>query len=137
MHNARSRHTEVDPVKLRQTALTSYSKAVVQLRDRISQTPDELSIGIVLLACVLFVSFEMLQHEIDMAMEHLGMGLKIMNDKLGHKLRTGRICEAMVAIQENPQGLMHELIPIFVRLDYVSPRSKATDVQIMESRLMR
>ena len=120
MHNARSAHGYSSPSRLQHFALGSYSKAVAHLRDRMSALNNQPGVDIVLLACILFVGFEMLQNETPIAMEHLRIGLKIMVDKCGSNGTADDKSTRAILIKGSPEDLLDELVPIFVRLDYVS-----------------
>ena len=76
-------------------------------------------VDIVLLACILFVGFEMLQNETLVAMEHLRIGLKIMADNCSSNGTDDDPSTRVILIKGSPEDLMDELVPIFVRLDYV------------------
>lgn len=120
MHQVRSAPGDNNSSAVQRFALTSYSKAVAQLRDRMSAVKNQLGIDIVLLACVLFVGFEMLQHEMLLAMEHLQIGLKIMTEKCSSIGIADDSTARTILIKSSPEDLLDELVPIFVRLDYVS-----------------
>ena len=101
-------------------ALKHYSKAVIELRSRMENIQDTPGVDLVLLTCLLFVSFEMLLHEISTAMEHLRMGLKIICEKTSISQRYDDFQHGAVVLKCEPDGPLDELIPIFARLDYVS-----------------
>jgi hypothetical protein len=85
-----------------------------------SALDNRLGIDIVLLACILFVGFEMLQNETLIAMEHLRIGLKILMDKCSSNKTADDTSTRAILIKGSPEDLLDELVPIFVRLDYVS-----------------
>ena len=120
MHNTRSNPADDRSNKLQQIALVNYSKAVTNLRDTMSNLDNHPGVEIVLLACILFVGFEMLKHEVSLAMEHLRLGLKIMTHKGSVKSSAEAMNKRSVLIKGSPSALLDELVPIFVRLDYVS-----------------
>lgn len=93
---------------LQHLALKHYSKAVAELRSRMEESKDKLRTDIVLLACLLFIGFEMLQHDFPVAMDHLRLGLKIVSDNTA------------VVLKSAPEGPMDEIVGTLVRLDYVS-----------------
>lgn len=125
MHNARSDPANGSVSKLQHVALINYSKAVVELRNSMSNISNHPGVDIVLLACILFVGFEMLKHEVSLALEHLQLGLKIMTDKCTGKTTVDKMNQGSILIKASPNALLDELVPIFVRLDYVSFRFKA------------
>jgi hypothetical protein len=120
MHNFRSNPANVSVSKLQQIALINYSKAVVELRNSMSKLDNHPGVDIVLLACILFVGFEMLKHEVSLALEHLQLGLRIMTDKCTGKTTVKNMNKGPILIKGSPTALLDELVPIFVRLDYVS-----------------
>jgi hypothetical protein len=71
MHQARWDNPGDSSGSLQHVALTNYSRAVMELRDYISRQCEPGAVDIVLLGCILFVGFEMLQHEVSLAMQHL------------------------------------------------------------------
>jgi hypothetical protein len=125
MHNVRSNPANASVSKLQQIALINYSKAVVELRNGMSKLDNHPGVDIVLLACILFVGFEMLKHEVSLALEHLQLGLRIMTDKCTGKTTVKNMNKGSILIKGSPTALLDELVPIFVRLDYVSCRVKA------------
>lgn len=120
MHHARWDHPGSDFSKLQQVALSNYSKAVVEMQGYISKKGTLAGVDVVLLGCILFAGFEMLQHDIALAMQHLGLGLKILRSKHSNPGDRDQMNASKVVIKSTPTALLDELIPIFVRLDYVS-----------------
>ena len=120
MHRARWDNPERGFGSLQRVALTNYSKAVSELRAYMSKQGEFGAVDIVLLACILFAGFEMLQHEISLGMQHLTLGLNIMTSKHIGVEDTEQLGNDPVIIKGSPAALIDELVPIFVRLDYVS-----------------
>jgi hypothetical protein len=99
-----------------QFALSQYTKAVNQLRCRIEDSNSEPQLDLVLLSCLLFVGFEMLQGNILLALDHLKNGLGIVQQHFQRNLNAYTQCKAVT--QSNK--LIDELVPTFARIDYVS-----------------
>ena len=125
MHQARSEqirtaYSGFNAHPSQQSALKHYSKAVVELRSRMGTPNSNPGVDVVLLACLLFIGFEMLHHDIPVAMEHLRIGLRIICDRYQSRSMSQGDCNGAIVLKSTPEELIDELVPIFVRLDYVS-----------------
>ena len=110
----------LDACSPKQLALCHYSKAISELRSRIGNQLKRPNADIVLLTCLLFIGFEMLQHDIPVAMDHLRFGLKLICDEHRAALGWNDACSGALVLKSVPDKPMDELIPVFARLDYVS-----------------
>jgi hypothetical protein len=99
-----------------QFALSQYTKAVNQLRCQIEGSNSEPQVDLVLLSCLLFVGFEMLQGNILLALDHLQNGLSIIQQHFQRNLDSYAQCKATTQSDK----LIDELVPAFARIDYVS-----------------
>ena len=101
-------------------ALLQYSKAIALLRQDIENGQTSTTADVVLLVCLLFVGFELLQGNVGVAMSHLNNGLGIITERHAKSL----VCYATYKGNgaQNPAAdqLIDELVPAFTRLDYVS-----------------
>ena len=101
-------------------ALTSYGKAVGGLRSYIEKTTkevDEEVTLVVLVSCLLFVCFEMLQGDQRLVISHLVKGMKILFSQ--YKSSPGCITATMrpVILGNDFPDTMDSLADVFVRLD--------------------
>lgn len=120
LHQARSAQTYTPSGGLNHLALSHYSQAVIELRSRIENARNGPGVDVVLLACLLFVGFEMLQHDIPVAMDHLRFGLGLISGQYKNAARSESSHNIATVFRCRPEEAIDELVPIFVRLDYVS-----------------
>lgn len=100
-------------------ALSQYSKALVELRnyiERLDGKRNDAATCVVLLACLLFVSFEMLQGASCTVNAHLVTGLKVLSDHIGTK-SINRLQRRAIQRTSAMQPDIDDLAEIFIRLD--------------------
>lgn len=104
-------------------ALTSYGKAVAGLRSYIEQVgedADEEVTIVVLVACLLFVCFEMMQGAQASVISHLVKGLKILFSQYKSSSDDAAISKPemkSVIVGNDFPKVMDNLVDVFVRLD--------------------
>ena len=102
-------------------ALSHYSKAVAELRSRMEGCASQPVLEIVLLVCLIFVGFEMLLYDVNVAMTHLHKGLRIIEDDRNTDQFHSKVgIRGLFSSNRGREGSLNELISTFVRLDYVS-----------------
>ena len=100
-------------------ALSQYSKAVVDLRayiDRSNGQRDDMIVSVVLMTCLLFISFEMLQGNCGTVNSHLIKGLKVLVEHVGVKSIRALQMRATTARNSAPSDI-DDLSEVFIRLD--------------------
>ena len=100
-------------------AIDQYNKAIVNLRsyiDRLDGKRDNAAVCVVLIACLLFVSFEMLQGASCTVNAHLVKGLKVLSDHVGTK-SISRLQQRTITSTSGIQPDIDDLAEVFIRLD--------------------
>ena len=100
-------------------ALSQYNRAIADLRiyiERLNGERSDAAVSIVLMACLLFVSFEMLQGNSGTVNAHLVKGLKLLSEHVG--TRSIRSLHHRAATRTSTtQPDIDDLSEIFIRLD--------------------
>jgi hypothetical protein len=100
-------------------ALSQYNQAIADLRNYIERANEERSdtaVSVVLMACLLFVCFEMLQGNSGTVNAHLVKGLKLLSEHVGTKsIRS--LHRRATTRTSTTQPDINDLSEIFIRLD--------------------
>ncbi|PIB03046.1 hypothetical protein CB0940_11910 [Cercospora beticola] len=115
---ATSFRPEMDTVRHR-FAMNQYTRAVSAIQRFIDDSRNHETtevVEMVLLACLLFITFETLQCEHEMAKRHLRLGCGILSEHLGRSEQ--RPANRVVRLEAEPRRPMDFLSQIFVRLDW-------------------
>lgn len=108
---------DLDPAR-HEFALQQYSKSVAGLHKIIEDSHRDKSatVVIVLLACLMFIRFEMLQDCDDLVIQHLQRGLKILHEHLHDRLPQDNH-KGTIILKLAPNTTLECLTKVFVRLD--------------------
>ena len=105
--------------KTRMLAFSQYNRAIADLREyiqRLDGQKNDAAVNVVLMACLLFVSFEMLQGNSGAVNAHLVKGMKLLSEHVG--TRSIRSLEKrVIALTTSTQPDIDDLSEVFVRLD--------------------
>lgn len=100
-------------------AIAQYNKAIVDLRsyiERLNGKRNDAAVCVVLMTCLLFVSFEMMQGASCTVNAHLVKGLKVLSDHVGTK-DISRLQQRTIARTKTTQPDIDDLTEVFIRLD--------------------
>ncbi len=107
-----------DRLALQGFALDRYSRAMLRLRSYMTAIPSHRPVDVVLLSCLLFVCFEMLQDGQSAAMTHLRNGLRIIYDEYKSQLEFATTYHSAVVLKGVRREVVNDVISIFSQLDY-------------------
>ncbi len=101
-------------------ALQHYARAVSSVQKRINAASPEQkssSVEVILLACLMFMSFELLQGSYALALQHRGIGVKILGEYVDGIL-SDKEARHMIRLSSRPRTAIEILSQAFICIDY-------------------